>query len=142
MDQTVVDFVKLGYAGASLDFEVHVRDVGTFGACVRAIGGYNQFDAERVVKAFGGAVFGEYMGYTVGRAGSPLIVVEIPFWTQQALKAKAGMGENRPFTDEERGEMAATVRGIGRELQADEITVSETRLNGKAAPYGVRLWWD
>ncbi|GHE32160.1 hypothetical protein GCM10017673_38710 [Streptosporangium violaceochromogenes] len=142
MDQNTVEFVRRGYAGASLDFTVDVRDAETFAACVRAIGDHGDFRAEQVVHLLGGDVFGDYMGYAVGRDHSPLIVVGVPFWTHQARSGAHDLRGHRRLLPQERAGLVDRVRRAGAALGADRVTVFTSELEGVNVPHRVRLWWS
>ena len=138
IDALTVEFVKLGYQGASLDFRTQVSDVATFRACMDVIGGYNEFDAGEVSLRLG-ILLGECMHAVVGRESSVVIYLHLPYWTGQSITAHApwqGIGESIP--EPERAELAARIRHLGRELKADEITsdMHGTKISA------IRLWWD
>lgn len=133
-DHITADFVRLGYAGASLDFKTPVTDLATFTECMRVIGGYNRFDGGAVAEAIG-AMFGELMQVEVGRESSPVLYVYIPFHAQQRIGSRKGCVR---IPEGEREALVARVREMGKSLMADEI--SEQRHEGR--PYCVRLWWD
>lgn len=140
IDKDTVEFVRLGYAGASLDFRAPMANLATFRACMAVIGGYNEFSGTRVAGRLG-ALLGECMGVSVGREASVVIYAEIPFWTHQTMTAQAdgwhGMGEH--LTGEQREAIADRVRRLARELKADEITDVDS---GSLGLYSIRLWWD
>ena len=142
IDALTVEFVKLGYQGASLDFRTQVSDVATFRACMGVIGGYNEFDAAEVSLRLG-ILLGECMHAVVGRESSVVIYLHLPYWTGQSIAAQAaqsghwtGIGESIPESD--RIALAARIRQLGRELKADEITsdMHGTKISA------IRLWWD
>jgi hypothetical protein len=132
-DRTV-EFVRMGYEGASLDFRTQVMDADTFRRCMEAIGGYNNFSGTAVAKHIGG-IFGELMYVDVGRESSPVLYVYLPFYAQQRAGSREGCV---PIPGEEREELRDRVLALGRQLHADEI--SEDQHDGR--PYRVRLWWD
>jgi hypothetical protein len=129
-----VEFVRMGYAGASLDFRTQVMDAGTFRECMAAIGGYNRFSGTAAADAIG-AIFGELMSVDVGREGSVVLYLYVPFTAQQRIGTSEG---SEPIPDEEREALAERIRALGRELHADEIDAMD--FDGR--PYRIRLWWD
>jgi hypothetical protein len=129
-----VEFVRLGYAGASLDFRTQVMDAGTFRDCMTVIGGYNKFSGADTADAIG-RIFGELMSVDVGREGSVVLYLYVPFTKQQRIGTHEG---SDPIPDREREAFAGDICRIGRELHADEIDIKEH--DGR--PYYVRLWWD
>ena len=129
-----VEFVRLGYAGASLDFRVHVTDRDTFTRCMDVIGGYNRFSGSEAGEAIG-RIFGQLMSVDVGRENSVVLYLYVPFWTQQRIVQD---GPNEPIPDWARNELADRIRALGKELHADEI--DDQDFDGK--PYCIRLWWD
>jgi len=132
-DKTV-EFVRLGYAGASLHFRTQVTDADTFRRCMEAIGGYNRFSGTAVAEAIGG-MFGELMSIDVGRESSVVLYLHLPFTAQQRAGSREGC---IPIPEAEREELERRVMALGRELHADEI--SAERFQDR--PYKVRLWWD
>ena len=113
-----MEFVRLGYAGASLHFRTQVTDADTFRRCMEAIGGYNRFSSTAVIKAIGG-IFGELMYVDVGRESSVVLYLYLPFTKHQRAGSREGC---IPIPDQEREELAERVRKIGRKLHADEIS--------------------
>jgi len=114
-----------------LHFRTNPVDTDTAMQLVDIIGGYNNFDPEKVkdvMRAFRGQV----SGYEVGREYSPVIYVWLPYWAHQ-----------REYSDEDKGvripeeELEGLKRGLMvcfRLALADEAEeVSSTRL---------RFWWD
>jgi len=132
-DQTV-EFVRLGYAGASLDFRTQVMDVDTFRRCMEVIGGYNSFSGTAVAETVGG-IFGELMHVDVGRECSVVLYLYLPFTAQQRAGSREGC---IPIPDKDREALAGDLCRIGRQLHADEISIE----NHDGRPYYVRLWWD
>lgn len=129
-----VEFVRMGYAGASLDFKVQVTDTDTFRRCMDAIGSYNRFSGHDAAEAIG-RIFGQLMSVDVGREASVVLYLYVPFWTQQRI---AQDGPNEPIPDWARQDLADRIRALGEELHADEI--HDQDFDGK--PYCIRLWWD
>lgn len=134
VNQQTVEFVRLGYAGASLDFRTQVRNKAEFVECMIVIGGYNRFSGTAAAKAIG-AIYGELMSVDVGREGSVVLYLYIPFTAQQRAGSREGCVH---IPEDEREALAKRIRELGGTLKADEI--SEDRFDGR--PYRVRLWWD
>ena len=132
-----VEFVKLGYAGASLDFRVQVMDRDTFRRCMEAIGSYNRFSGHDADEAIG-RIFGQMSRVDVGREASVVLYLYVPFWTHQRMTGEAWERMGEPIPDWARNELADRIRALGRELHADEI--HDQDFDGK--PYCIRLWWD
>jgi hypothetical protein len=130
----IVEFVRLGYAGVSLDFRTQVTDAGTFRRCMEAIGGYNRFSGTAAAEAIGG-IFGELMSIDVGRESSVVLYLHLPFTAQQRAGSREGCV---PIPETEREALERRVMALGRMLHADEI--SADRFDDR--PYKVRLWWD
>jgi hypothetical protein len=133
-DDLTVEFVRMGYAGASLQFRTQVMDVGTFRRCMDVIGGYNRFSGTAVAEAIGG-IFGELMNVDVGRECSVVLYLYLPFTAQQRAGSREG---SEPIPETEREALERRIMALGKTLHADEIGAE--RFNGR--PYCVRLWWD
>lgn len=132
-DQTV-EFVRLGYAGASLDFRTDVDDLDTFRRCMDVIGGYNRFSGTAAAKAIGD-LFPELSRVEVGREASVVMYLYLPFYAQQRIGSHEGCV---PIPEDEREALKARIRRTGKALHADEIHDQDH--DGR--PYCVRLWWD
>lgn len=132
-DQTV-EFVRLGYAGASLNFRTQVDDLGTFRRCMDVIGGYNRFSGTAAAKAVGD-LFPQLARVEVGRESSPVLYLYLPFYAQQRIGSREG---SVPIPEQKREALRARIHRTGKALHADEI--DDLDRDGK--PYCVRLWWD
>lgn len=152
MDTHVVEFVRLGYQhDTSFCFHSVLRDWDTFRACLEAAGGYNEFYPSAVVKAFA-EVFDDLASIAFGREGSPVMYLDLPYWTHQRLRFAVGTGrqdsEHRKYTAAERWGLARGVRLVGQAVHADEIDAFgiggvPVDWNGSGIePVRVRLWWD
>jgi hypothetical protein len=138
-----VEFVRLGYAGASLHFRVQVSDTEMLWQCLYAAEGY--LDVDAVGEAISGAA-GLVSSVEFGREFSPVLYLYVPFWTGHAMTAKkqGEPGEQIPETDRET--IAARLMAIGESLGAAETDVQLAPAD--AAPsianavICVRLWWD
>lgn len=141
---TTVDMVRLGYGDTqdpplqarSLDFRTEmITSFDEFSSCLRAIGEYNCFDAEKVIDALG-PLWSQLMYVNVGRECSPVIYVHLPCWTHQRIGERGGWGE--PLGNEAILELAGRVRLALRAAEADEVG-SEV-IGGMV--HTVRGWWD
>jgi len=146
VDRGAVEFIRAGYAGASLHFRVDAHNVATFNECVWAIGGYNAFDPATVTDRLGEVLPGCASGTEIGREGSPVIYVHVPFHTHQAMAGDIAQGDGERIPEEERETMAARVMLAGRQAGADEYDVQLVPADASPgianAVIGVRLWWD
>jgi hypothetical protein len=153
-DESTVQFIKLGY-DVSLSFRATMNNWETFAASLRAIGGYNRFNAEDVIASFR-ELFDNSMTVEFGRESSPVMYISLPFWTHQRKGSPSyGMGEH--YTNEQRQDMARAIIDWARSVHADEISVSQFGSVGNRPddvwvtpysnapgdnPYRIRLWWD
>jgi hypothetical protein len=147
VDQDAVNFIRAGYAGASLHFKVEAGNVATFRECVWAIGGYNEFDPATVGDLLGDVLPECASGAVqIGREYSPVIYASIPFHTHQTMAHDVACEDGRPFTEDERETLAARVMAAGKMAGADECDViliprdAGSGLGGRVG--AVRLWWD
>jgi hypothetical protein len=140
VNQDAVDFVKYGYGDShglktrSLDFRTETfANYETFAAALAMVPGYNNFDGPAVAKRFK-SLWPELMSVKFGREGSPVLYVQVPYWSNQVY-AKTMCVAPVMLTDQERANLAALVQSAGNALEADE--------NSYDAQAGtVRLWWD
>jgi len=111
-------------------------DIPSIAEAIRLIEGYNDFYGEDVAnKLHELHERGVIMGVSFGREGSPVMYVEIPYWTNQVSNYDDGDTKNiRRLTEKERNEMKNIVKNSGSELKADEI-FEDTDMS-------IRLWWD
>ena len=99
---------------------------------IRLVKRYNDFDGEHVAAAVE-KLRGQVSGVEFGRDGSPVLYIELPYWTHQREEAvPAGMGSKISDADNDR--LVAELRRVFvGELKADEFSVNRRR---------VRVWWD
>ena len=99
---------------------------------IRLVKDYNEFNGERVAAAVE-KLRGRVSGVEFGREGSPVLYIELPYWTHQREETvPQGMGTK--ITDAENDDLVAELRQVFvRELKADEFSVNRRR---------VRVWWD
>jgi hypothetical protein len=139
----MVEFVRLGYAGASLHFRVQVSDTEMLWQCLYAAEGY--LDVDAVGEAISGAA-GLVSSVEFGREFSPVLYLHVPFWTGHAMTAKEPGESGERIPETERETIAARLMAIGKSLGAAETDVQLAPAD--AAPsianavICVRLWWD
>ena len=99
---------------------------------IRLVGEYNEFNGERVAAAVE-KLRGQVSGVEFGREGSPVLYIELPYWTHQREETvPSGMGSK--ITDAESDKVVAELRQVFvGELKADEFSVNRRR---------IRIWWD
>lgn len=127
------------------------KDFAEVADCLAIIGGYNAFQAGRVIEALR-PVFPRLSSVEIGREGSPVIYAYVPHWTHQAI-GHEGYGMGEPLSDEARREIGADFIEAMRKARADELSVDEpdghrwitSRADMRSlphAPYKMRAWWD
>lgn len=99
---------------------------------IRMVGSYNNFEGVKVAESltqFRGAV----SGIQFGREGSPVIYIDLPYWTHQREETPStGMGVRISRVETE--SLVARLRAVlVDKLKADEFSVERNR---------VRAWWD
>ena len=99
---------------------------------IRLVKEYNEFNGERVAAAVE-KLRGRVSGVEFGREGSPVLYIELPYWTHQREETvPTGMGIK--ITDAESDKIVEELRHVFvSELKADEFSVNRRR---------VRIWWD
>jgi hypothetical protein len=98
---------------------------------IRMVGPYNEFDGPKVADALG-AFRGKVSSVQFGREGSPVLYVELPYWTHQREGSIPGMGTK--ITDDENDNLVEELRQVFVvRLQAEEFS-ARARM--------VRIWWD
>lgn len=99
---------------------------------IRLVKDYNEFNGERVaaaVEKFRGRV----MGLEFGREGSPVLYIDLPYWTHQREGADT-IGQGTRISDAENDSLVEELRQVFvDDLKADEFGVDGRR---------VRVWWD
>lgn len=100
-------------------------------ALIRLVPNYNEFNGERVAAEVE-KLRGRVSGIEFGREGSPVLYLELPYWTHQREESKEAAGTK--VSDEETSRFITELRRtFVDELKADEFQVSRRR---------VRVWWD
>ena len=99
---------------------------------IRLVKEYNEFDGERVASAVE-KLRGRISGLEFGREGSPVLYVELPYWTHQREGVETLVKGIR-IPDAENDRLVEELRQVFvDELKADEFGVDGRR---------VRVWWD
>jgi hypothetical protein len=99
---------------------------------IRLVKSYNNFEGEKVAE-----VLGEFRGHVsaieFGREGSPVLYVDLPYWTHQREESRlSGKGDRIPDQENEILIRKLHQVFVGK-LAADEFSVEGRR---------VRIWWD
>jgi hypothetical protein len=142
-DADVVDVVRLGQR-VSRSFTVALANRATFDAVMALARAGNTFDPHQVARTIG-TLFDDAMTVEFGIDESPVLSLEIPFFTGQHLAARTGHGER--YTDEQRRDFARRVIAWARTMRADVITVeqhlTDAVVNDEPGehPLRVRIWW-
>jgi hypothetical protein len=99
---------------------------------IRLVKQYNEFEGERVAEAVQ-QLRGKVSGVEFGRDGSPVLFVELPYWTHQREEMLTeGMGVK--ISDAENEKFIAELKSVFVEkLKATEFSVKGRR---------VRIWWS
>lgn len=99
---------------------------------IRLVKAYNDFDGERVASTVE-QLRGRVSGIEFGREGSPVLYIELPYWTHQREEV-VSVGPGTKISDAETDEFVAELRKLFVDgLKADEFSVNRRR---------VRVWWD
>ncbi|MEP2650569.1 MAG: hypothetical protein ABJH06_01125 [Paraglaciecola sp.] len=140
--KSLISFVKLGYGDIisnsdfrSLDFTTECLNSDEAIAVLKLVKNYNAFQGQKVatsIEKFRGIV----SCYKFGRAGSPLLVIEFPYWTHQIEQTERGKRGER-ISDNEFKENLKKFRSVFENtLFADEF--------GFKTPDSrdIYFWWD
>ena len=139
VDQQVAEtFVRIGFGlnpeqrFQSTEFLTPRLRTAQAAPLIRMVKRYNEFNGEQVAAAVE-KLRGRVSAVEFGREGSPVIYIELPYWTHQREEAPPGLAgskigdpDNEKFVEELR-------RVFVGELKADEFTQNRRR---------VRIWWD
>jgi hypothetical protein len=99
---------------------------------VRLVKQYNEFDGVRVAAAIEG-LKGRVSGVEFGREGSPVLYIELPYWTHQR-EAATPTEKGIKIGDAQNEELVSEIKELFvNQLKADEFSVNRRR---------VRIWWD
>lgn len=127
-----------GFYSRSLDFKSErITDFETFKEALKLIGGYNDFDPERVGAALE-KVWKKISSVQIARESSPAIYINLAYWTNQQIGWLNGNEEESAFrlTDEQKAAVKEDLDLVLGGVQADEIEYQ--------GAYGmtIRVWWD
>jgi len=129
-------FVRIGYGlekgFQSTDFLTpRLRTVQAI-PLIKMVKQYNEFEGERVAGAVQD-LRGKVSGVEFGRDGSPVLFIELPYWTHQREETMTeGMGVK--IDDKDTEQFVAHLRKVFvNELKASEFSVRGRR---------VRVWWS
>lgn len=129
-------FVRIGYGlekgFQSTDFLTpRLRTVQAV-PLIKLVKQYNEFEGEKVAAAVQ-SLRGKVSGIEFGRDGSPVLFIELPYWTHQREETLTeGMGTK--LEDKENDQFVAQLKHIFvTELRASEFSVRGRR---------VRIWWN
>jgi hypothetical protein len=101
-------------------------------ALIQLVKSYNNFEGERVAAAVQ-RFRGQVSGVEFGRDGSPVLIIELPYWTHQREESQIqGMGAKISDSDNER-----LVQDLRRTF-VEELKASEFTIKGRR----VRVWWS
>jgi hypothetical protein len=139
VDQQVAEtFVRIGFGlnksqrFQSTEFLTPRLRTGQAAPLIRLVTSYNEFDGERVAAAVE-KLHRRVSGVEFGREGSPVLYIELPYWTHQREESREA-GSGTKISDEETAKFVAELRqAFVSELKADEFQVNRRR---------VRIWWD
>jgi len=99
---------------------------------VRMVGVYNAFNGPKVADALV-RLRGKVSSIEFGREGSPVIYIELPYWTHQ-IEETSMSGQGTRISESESAALASEIKRLFvTELKADEFSVESRR---------VRIWWD
>lgn len=131
-------FVRMGYAldrtqrFQSTYFLTPRLRTSQAGHLIRMVKSYNAFDGEKVAHALT-AFEGRVAGVEFGREGSPVIYVDLPYWTHQR-EGDVSQGPGVRLSDQDNDKLVSELRSVFvGPLKADEFSVQQRR---------VRIWWD
>ena len=139
---TAIQFVRLGYGdiidGASfrsLNFLTDVLTTVEAQAVLGAIPDYNSFDGDKTAHAI--ARFRKRVsGWSIGRAGSPLIQIELPAWTHQTEEAPTKKGGAR-ISEAEQEQLIAELKNVFVDKLGADVFESSAH-----SERTIQVWWD
>ncbi len=137
-------FVRLGFGDTidpsssfrSLEFLTEELTTLEVQQVVPVVKQFNAFDGNTVASALG-RFRGRVMGWKFGRAGSPLLIVQIAPWTHQIEDTPPDAPSGRRHTDKEIQHLLAELRDLFlNELHADKFEMNDD------VGYEYGAWWD
>jgi hypothetical protein len=129
-------FVRIGFGlekgFQSTDFLTPRLRTGQAVPLIKLVPQYNDFEGEQVAAAVQ-QLRGRVSGVEFGRDGSPVLFIELPYWTHQREETVTeGMGTKIPDVESE--QFVSELRHIFvTQLKASEFSVRGRR---------VRVWWN
>lgn len=137
VDQQVAEtFVRIGFGlnkgqrFQSTEFLTPRLRTSQVAPLISLVGQYNEFDGQRVAAAVE-KLRGRVSGIEFGREGSPVLYIELPYWTHRREETTpAGSAIKIPDADNDRFVAELKQVFVG-ELKADEFSVDRRR---------VRVW--
>ena len=99
---------------------------------IRLVKEYNEFNGERVAEAVE-KFRGRVMGLEFGREGSPVLYIDLPYWTHQREGADT-IGQGTRISDAENDRLVEELR----QVFVDDLKANEFGVDGRR----VRAWWD
>lgn len=123
-----IEFVRLGFHDCSLNFTVRTGNADVVPHLLDAAGPYNDFDPDRVLAALA-EVLPEAMGIEFGRESSPVLYVDIPFWTHQRMGDETRT-QGRLLEEAERVKIAQAVVDALRECAAETVSYQTVTSQG------------
>jgi hypothetical protein len=131
-------FVRIGFAldknqrFQSTEFRTPRLRTGQARHLIQLVKSYNDFEGEKVAAALA-SFEGRVSGVEFGREGSPVVYIELPYWTHQREgTSPSGMG-SRILEEENKTLVQELHKAFVEKLKADEFSVNRRT---------VRIWWD
>ena len=129
-------FVRIGYGlekgFQSTDFLTPRLRTVQAAPLIKLVKQYNEFEGEKVAAAVQ-QLRGKVSGIEFGRDGSPVLFIELPYWTHQREETLTeGMGTK--IEDKENDKFVAELKQVFvTDLKASEFSVRGRR---------IRVWWS
>lgn len=136
-----IEFVKLGYGDLfdrpfrSLSFRTEELTTPEAQAVIGLVPGYNSFVGRDVSKAIG-RFMGRVASWQFGREGSPVLFVNLSYWTH----AREGASKDKKGARIGEKEHKALVAEL-KKLFVDELRADEFSEDG-VDTHKIRVWWD
>jgi hypothetical protein len=137
-----IEFVRLGYgdtldnsAFRSLYFQTDTLTTVETQSVLEVIPEYDAFDGRKVASAIG-RFRKRVSGWSVGRAGSPSLLIELPYWTHQAEEVPPNTSGVR-ISESEHNLLVDELRSLFvDELDADVFDFTDD------SQHKIQVWWD
>ncbi|MEX8500037.1 hypothetical protein [Leptothrix ochracea] len=139
VDQQVAEtFVKIAYGlnkgqrFQSTKFLTPILRTWQAAQLIKLVKRYNDFDGERVAAAVS-SLKGRVSWVEFGREGSPVLYIELPYWTHQREETDPTM-KGTKIDDTQNNELVKEIKHLFvDQLKADEFSVNHR---------SIRIWWD